>query len=368
MIILTLLVQFFFFSFIIGEKNKKKLKCGKPCHVCASWEDSCNFAVELNVKESDSRGLFHWTNPHTGYITFRNRTYVSQTYKKRSEQHIGTESEERWITRFMFHVLKSAELQESKRLRDNFENQYGKNYDYSKLGDTLFGKQSWIQAYKDFEIEDNNRYIQLLNQTVPDTSEQQYNHAFKVFKSKHRQKAINALLNKRFTLHANYLVIFESYINWLLKITNTYKMPNASKVTETNQCAIIIDNRQDIHLPMNIKHTMKFLGSSWGLIVFHTMENEKYILNHLNLTNNISHNIIFRTIKSLNWQITSALRASKAFYDMIPPTCEHLLIFESDAILRKSTDLSEITSQNYPTIAAPWVSFICKAFKIFFNF
>lgn len=130
---------------------------------------------------------------------------------------------------------------------------------------------------------------------------------------------------------------------------------------------MIADARTDAHLPVVIKHTMNMLGNKWSLHIFHTDGNAAFLLRELqisrlskvqvcdacdNLKKSKSALVQMIRMRSLTAQQYNALVLSAVFWDSLPASCEHVLVFKSDTIARKQASMDRFLDYDY--IGAPW--------------
>jgi hypothetical protein len=124
----------------------------------------------------------------------------------------------------------------------------------------------------------------------------------------------------------------------------------------TDRCAVIAEGRSDAEvLPVVIKHTMHMLMGdaptpTWSLHVFHTPTNAAQIRTDLGLTRSSRVHLV--RLANLTRDAYSALLTSSVFWDALPASCEHVLIFQADVIARHRSALDAFLKYDY--VGAPW--------------
>lgn len=332
------------------SKRSKGRSCKPPCRVCAEWEDSCNLPARTTSEDAANRKLYFFVNPNTGFTTVRNRTTSPFPFQYRIVTNF-TDTEEWWITRFMYYVLKLS----LERERSNSKNGVTV-YDIAedKFGDEM--RLSWQKQYKKFLNIDSayrSNQLSVSNDKLQNTL------------AAMREVANEGISDSRFyeiqavyslgPNHPEFDIVYDAYLNWMEMLLEDVAMPEVSPLSATDKCAVFMDNRRDRSIPISIKHTMSMLGPEWALVIFHTHENEQFLRESLKFSKASFKEVVFRRMQKLSWDICSSIRASSLFYSTLPHSCQHVLIFESDAIMRKKTNLSQFTQENFPTVGAPWV-------------
>lgn len=143
--------------------------------------------------------------------------------------------------------------------------------------------------------------------------------------------------------------IWNEFESWLWP--KIQKLPvYAANPHTANRCAVIVDGRSEIRIPLVIKHTMNMLNKGgtdmkWSVIVYHTAENQEFLVKHLNVTKKSP--VMFKRIKDMTWDAYNALVMSSEFYLNLPSNCEHVLIFQSDVIQRKMDNLDKFIDYMY---------------------
>jgi hypothetical protein len=147
--------------------------------------------------------------------------------------------------------------------------------------------------------------------------------------------------------------------------------------TDSNRCAVIADTRSDPVLPVVIKHTMHMLGKQrWQLHIFHTPDNAVFLRHALNITRTSKviglfssqskrlyigfvclspfNQVRMHRLQSLSRDSYNALFATNVLLDTLPGVCEHLLVFQSDVVVRHRLEQSIEPYLQFDYVGAPW--------------
>jgi hypothetical protein len=138
------------------------------------------------------------------------------------------------------------------------------------------------------------------------------------------------------------------YLNQFEKLDYSYfsKIPR-----NTNKHCVILETRSDPTLIKVIKNFMYLLqNEGWGLIIFHGIENEKFIKDALVKWPNVHYVNMWTNVMSAN-DYSNEL-CSPPFWGLLKEKgCEHALIFQMDTVLLKPNVNSFL---KYDYIGAAW--------------
>lgn len=111
--------------------------------------------------------------------------------------------------------------------------------------------------------------------------------------------------------------------------------------------AVIIEPRFDPIVGYVVKNVIRFLGPSWGVIVLHGSKNKEFIQSELSACSGIEYMSLERPNVDIPY-LNRIMKTTKFWTDF---KAENILIFQSDAILRRS-GIDEFLKYDY--IGAPW--------------
>ncbi len=116
-----------------------------------------------------------------------------------------------------------------------------------------------------------------------------------------------------------------------------------------DRCAVIVELRKHPHLSYILRNIMYFLDQSWGLHIFHGTENEAFIKQIVEDWGEV----LLTNLKkeSFSKKDYNRLLTSIDFWNELQS--EHILIFQTDSILRKR-GIEEFLQYDY--VGAPWIS------------
>lgn len=144
---------------------------------------------------------------------------------------------------------------------------------------------------------------------------------------------------------------------WDGYLLNTYQrvlnLPLPALDMQSDKVAVIVEPRQHQHLSYVIHNVLHFLGSGWGLVIFHGTSNcamvehiaEKIepgpLLVNLGVAN--------LSIEEYNRLLTSIDR----FWNVLPSNAETVLVFQTDSLLRRPFRL-DVFPSGVHYLGAPW--------------
>jgi len=141
--------------------------------------------------------------------------------------------------------------------------------------------------------------------------------------------------------------------NFLLKYDKKLKNYVPVVSDNTNYSAVIMETREHHHLEVVIKNFMYFLNESnsdikWGLYIFHSDDNKKFVENFTNDWKNVKLKNIGSNISNQNDY--STILTNSTFWNTIKS--DNILIFQPDTILLRN-GIDKFLGHSY--VGAPWL-------------
>jgi hypothetical protein len=158
----------------------------------------------------------------------------------------------------------------------------------------------------------------------------------------------------------NRLQIFQKFVNKTLGTVSHWKVEPAQN---TDRVAVtILQPAMPDHIAQMayvIRSNMHRLGPNWALQIFYGFEDEREDLNKAigNPEGVIWSPMVLQGERrlSLDHGECSWFRLSDDFWGAIRPEHEHVLVFESDSLLRKRGCVEKYIDEGYDYVGAPWV-------------
>lgn len=139
---------------------------------------------------------------------------------------------------------------------------------------------------------------------------------------------------------------------------------NAAPMYAVNRTIAILDGRKDDSFIFVLKHAMHMLGSGWGLIIFHTAENEQWWVDQLEIkAGGGGQYVQLQCVEPITFAQANSLAASPAFYERIPINCETIIVMQPDTMMLRSDYLPGASYagpsfshliDTYAYLGAPW--------------
>lgn len=112
---------------------------------------------------------------------------------------------------------------------------------------------------------------------------------------------------------------------------------NAAPMHLTNRTVAVLDGRKDQPFVFILKHAMRMLGPGWGLIVFHTFDNEKWWVDQLDIrVGGHGEHVHMQRVDPIKYTQANSLAASPAFYERIPANVETIILMQPDTMTLRS--------------------------------
>ncbi len=137
---------------------------------------------------------------------------------------------------------------------------------------------------------------------------------------------------------------------WLEDFYCKIKDEKISLAKESNKMAVIVEPRKHPLLKYVVYNFSYMLqNKGWSVCIVHGTENEEFVKEECKEIENIYYyNLPY---SNLNEKMYNYLLTNETFWETLPTTAEHLLIFQTDTVLLKS-DLEEYLK--YDFVGAPW--------------
>ncbi|GAB5353877.1 hypothetical protein AAMO2058_000071800 [Amorphochlora amoebiformis] len=150
--------------------------------------------------------------------------------------------------------------------------------------------------------------------------------------------------------------ILDAFIDLTMPVVQKWT-PNCADPSSTAFAAVIVEMRPERAFPWVVKTTMKYLGPSWALYVFHGTQNRDYVRSTV-----AGQNVQFvqaqvggKPIMALNQQSYGYYLTMNDFWTTFPPNIKKILIFQSDSVaLRPYTPEEAKKWVKFDYIGAPW--------------
>jgi hypothetical protein len=153
--------------------------------------------------------------------------------------------------------------------------------------------------------------------------------------------------------------IFQKYVNRTSDTVSHWKVEPAQN---TDRVAVtILQPATPEHIAQSayvIRSNLHRLGPDWALQVFYGTEEERASLNEAlgKPTGVIWSPIMLKGVRrtSLKFSEANWFRLTDGFWGAMRPQHEHVLVFESDSLLRKRGCVDEYVENGYDYVGAPW--------------
>jgi hypothetical protein len=166
-----------------------------------------------------------------------------------------------------------------------------------------------------------------------------------------------SLLNQR---HGN---IMQAFREWIAPGVDPL-IVKPEPLHTVDQSVVMLDGRQDPMVIFILKHTFHMLGPGWGLVIFHTQDNEAWFIDQLKIRPGESgEHIQLQRVQPIAKSQANSLAMSSVFYDRIG--VETVLLIQPDAFMLRSPWLGTQVDRetwdrllsSYGYIGAPWSAF-----------